>query len=115
MHTRLIPTLILWLLASAQTLADTKQGGDALARRLINSQGCKACHALEGQGGNRAASMEELAAKQAGKASPLQLAGGTGRHGDGRIPDFSHLPDASLEALTFFITNLAASGGKENP
>lgn len=76
---------------------------DGPARKLINSQGCKACHALEGDGGTLAGPFEDIRAKLSRADVRLQLINQAGRHGNGTIPDFSHLPEAEVEALVNFI------------
>lgn len=112
MFTRLAPLIVLWFFVASLASAEMTPAGDAKARRLINAQGCKACHSLEGAGGTRAASLEAIAAKRAPERVRLYLAGSSGRHGDSRIPDFSHLPDDDLDALALFIKNLAGAGEK---
>lgn len=76
---------------------------DGPARKLINSQGCKACHALEGDGGSLAVSFEEMRAHLTRSETWSQLVNQEQRHGNGAIPDFGHLSDADLEALVEFI------------
>ncbi|MDT8444621.1 MAG: c-type cytochrome [Desulfuromonadales bacterium] len=73
------------------------------ARKLINSQGCKACHALEGDGGNLAASFEEIRAKRSRAEIRRKLINPGRKHGSSRIPDFSHLSNAEVEALVSFM------------
>ncbi len=76
---------------------------DGPARKLINSQGCKACHALGGDGGNLAASFEEIRAKRPIEEIRRKLINPDRKHGNSRIPDFSHLSSAEVEALVNFI------------
>ena len=74
-----------------------------LARKLFNSQGCKACHTLEGDGGKDAGSFEEIRDRLSRAEIRLQLVNPAGTHAKGSIPDFSHLSEAELEALILFI------------
>lgn len=90
--------LCLTLLATAGASTE-----EAEARKLMNSQGCKACHSLEGDGGKAAASFEEIRAKRSRAEIREQLVNRSHRHGNGRIPDFSHLSDAEIQALVNFI------------
>ena len=64
---------------------------DGPARKLINSQGCKACHALEGNGGTMAGNFEEIRASRSRAEIRLQLVNQEQKHGKGAIPDFRHL------------------------
>jgi cytochrome c553 len=101
---RILPTagitalLVLTLMTASAVAAD-----DAEARKLMNSQGCKACHRLEGDGGTAAASFEEIRASRSRAEIRSQLVNDAHRHGDGRIPDFSHLSDEEIGALVDFI------------
>lgn len=73
------------------------------ARKLVNSQGCKACHALEGDGGILAGSFEEMREKLSRQEIREKLVSPTGRHGNEAIPDFSHLSNAEIDTLVKFI------------
>ena len=75
----------------------------ALARKLLNSQGCKACHALEGDGGNDAESFKEIRARLSWAEIRLQLVNPERTHARGSMPDFSHLSEAEIEALIYLI------------
>jgi mono/diheme cytochrome c family protein len=76
---------------------------DGPARKLVNSQGCKACHTLEGDGGTAAGSFEAMRAKLSRSEVRLQLDNPAHQHGKGTIPDFSHLAQEELDALVNFI------------
>lgn len=73
------------------------------ARKLINSQGCKACHTLEGDGGSVAGSFEEIRANLSRTEIRRQLINQEQKHGKGTIPDFSHLSEEEIDALVNFI------------
>lgn len=73
------------------------------ARSLINSQGCKACHTLEGDGGIAAGSFEAMRVKLTRDQVRSQLVNPTHKHGNATIPDFSHLSDKDIDTLVNFI------------
>jgi len=75
----------------------------ALARKLLNSQGCKACHTFEGDGGRDAGSFEEMRERLSWAEIRLQLVNQPGTHANGRMPDFSYLSEAEIEALVYLI------------
>jgi len=76
---------------------------DGPARKLFNSQGCKACHALEGDGGSLAGRFEEIRAKLSRAEIRMQLVNPEQKHGNSTIPDFSHLSKQEIDALVNFI------------
>lgn len=94
-------TFLLLSLAAWTPLGEAADEGRA--RKLINSQGCKACHALGGDGGKVAASFEVIREKLTRTAIRQQLVHPDRRHGNGLIPDFSHLSAAEIDALVEFI------------
>ncbi len=99
----LLTVAIISLLLLAVLVTRSVALDDAEARKLMNSQGCKACHALEGDGGTAAPSFEEIRAKRSPVEIRLQLVNPGHRHGNGKIPDFSHLSDKEIDALVNFI------------
>lgn len=94
----IITVLSLPVLAAVSPAMD-----DGQARKLINSQGCKACHALENHGGSAAPSFEAMRDRLSRTEIRRQLVNQEHRHGNGRIPDFSHLAADEVEALVVFI------------
>jgi len=77
---------------------------DALARRLLNSQGCKACHTFEGTGAPRGSALDQVGSRLTREQLRSQLVNPQHRHAAGRIADFSHLQDHEVEALTDFLS-----------
>lgn len=75
----------------------------ALAHKLLNSQGCKACHALKGDGGKEAASFEDIRQRLSWAEIRQQLVNPEGTHANGRMRDFSHLSEPEIEALIYLI------------
>jgi mono/diheme cytochrome c family protein len=99
-QTRLVfYTLILGLFFSS-TLATAEDL--AHAERLILSSGCRACHALEGEGGNLASTFESLRGLSK-ETIQRELVHPSGTHGNGLIPDFSYLSDQDIQAIITFI------------
>ena len=70
---------------------------------LINSQGCKACHSLNGKGGIIAGSFEAMRENLTRAQIRSQLVNPKHRHGDDKIPDFSHLSKEEIDILVHFI------------
>ena len=76
---------------------------DGQARKLVNSQGCKACHTIEGDGATLAGSFEDIRAKLSRAEIRQQLVNQEQKHGSSKIPDFSHLSEEELDALVNFL------------
>ena len=76
---------------------------DGQARKLINSQGCKVCHALEGDGGTLAGSFKNMRANRARAEIRRQLVNQEQKHTKSTIPDFSHLSETEIDVLVNFI------------
>lgn len=76
---------------------------NARARKLINSQGCKACHSLEGDGGTLSVSFKIMRETLSRDEIRKRLVNPEKQHGNARISDFSHLDDDDLNALIEFI------------
>ena len=86
------------------TLTPLAHAGDgAKARKLINSQGCKACHALSGDGGVIGGGFEAMSDKLTREQIRSKLVNPQKKHGNNKIPDFSHLTDKDIDALVKFI------------
>lgn len=101
---RSLPTVVITFMLGLTSLSAQGAAMDeAGARKLMNSQGCKSCHSLEGDGGKTAASFEDIRARSSRVEIRRQLVNQAHRHGNGRIPDFSHLSDAEIDALVDFI------------
>ena len=88
------------LIAPAGFAQDTSE---ALARRLLNSQGCKACHSFEGTGATRGSDLDKVGSRLTREQLRSQLVNPQHRHADGRIADFSHLQEREIAALVTFL------------
>lgn len=106
---------LLWSLSGACVWGATPPEQEALARRLLNSQGCKACHKFEGHGTSTGAGLEELSRNLDQAALYQALANPERQHGNGIIPDFSHLSANDLEALVSFLHDLPSADQKNSP
>ena len=73
------------------------------AHKLINAQGCKACHTLDGNGGFIAGSFEAMRDKLTPDQVRSQLVNPERKHGNDKIPDFSHLSENEIDVLVNFI------------
>ena len=95
------------LVFSASLLFSSAAAGadeEAVARRLLNSQGCKACHPFESSGEALAPDRSTVGSRL--KADQIRgwLVSADHRHAGGRIADFSHLRSAEIEALVSFLS-----------
>lgn len=84
------------------------------ARKLINSQGCKSCHSLEGHGSNLTVTFESMSTLSRSEIR-LQLSNPDGNHGNGTIPDFSHLSTGEIETLVDFISSFEPEKENSSP
>lgn len=77
---------------------------EALARRLLSSQGCKACHPFEGAEESLAPDLTKVGNRLKKEQIRSRLVSADHRHASGRIADFSHLSSAEIEALATFLS-----------
>ncbi len=114
MKRTLLVTAVITVLSLSVMAFGSPAIDDGQARKLINSQGCKACHALEAHGGTAAPSFEAMRATLSRTEIRLQLINPEHRHGKGRIADFSNLTAAEVDALVVFIKPEPSLGGTSN-
>ena len=93
--------------AAGESLLPPEQ--EALARRLLNSQGCKACHRFEGGTTEVGADLKEISQGLSRTELSRSLVNTDHRHGKDLIPDFSHLQPEEIEALVSFLYNLSVA------
>lgn len=103
MYRSLLSIGVFFLLGLTAFPARSADQDDGPARKLINAQGCKACHAMEGDGGTLAGSFEDMRANLSRAQIRLQLVNPSGRHGKNTNPDFSHLSEEEIVSLVNFI------------
>ncbi len=95
--------LLLIFLATVIRPAGLYAEDSAKARKLINSQGCKACHSLAGDGGTLSVSFEAMREKLSKPEIRAKLVNREKQHGNMKIRDFSHLDDDEINTLVEFI------------
>ena len=95
----LLLALLLGLVPAAFAQSDT----EALARRLLNSQGCKACHRIEEAGATSGPELEKVGSRLTREQLRARLINPQKLHATGRIADFSHLQESEIDALTTFL------------
>ena len=88
------------LLPGAALAVDT----EAVARRLLNSQGCKACHPFEGAEKSLSPDLTKVGGRLSKEQIRSRLVSADHRHASGRIADFRHLSDAEIDALVVFLS-----------
>jgi len=98
--------LIPALLVSALALPHQAAADDTRARQLLDSQGCKGCHRLGGEGGTVGPDLKEVGARLSREQLRQQLIEPRRRHSDGSMPAFNHLPASDIEALVDFLAGL---------
>ncbi|MEJ2470487.1 MAG: hypothetical protein P8Y91_01820 [Desulfuromonadales bacterium] len=98
--------LTLCLLVLLPLALQAQEPPDAV--KLINALGCKACHALAGEGGTLAASFAEMRQNLSRTAMQAALVGPEGQHGNSRIADFSYLTTAERATLLDFMQSADA-------
>ncbi len=94
------------LLALAGLLSPLLAAADseAVARRLLNSQGCKACHPFESAEESLAPDLSRVGGRLKKEQIRSRLVSADHRHAAGRIADFSHLGADDIDALASFLS-----------
>lgn len=100
----LITPLALTTPAAAAPAAPANAGSEAVARKLIDSQGCRACHRIDGAGAAIGPDLTKVGSRLTREQLRTKLANPQKRHATGRIADFSHLQQAELDALTAYLS-----------
>jgi len=102
MRLRYLP---LTILTASLVLTGSVQAADTAtqARELINSQGCKGCHRIDGQGGSLAPELKDM--KEKWTVATLRqrlLTSSTAKDGV-VMPAFDHLSKDDLDVLIAFL------------
>jgi cytochrome c2 len=96
--------LLLTVAWSWPTPAFAQLDGEPLARRLLNSQGCKACHRLDDAGASFAPDLSKVGSRLNRQQLRDRLVNPAHRHAGERIADFSHLQENEIDALILFLS-----------
>ena len=78
---------------------------EAMARRLLNSQGCRGCHRFESGTAEVGPQLDDVGTKLSRDEIYSTLVNPGRLHGNGLIPDFSHLSDEEIDVLVDFLHN----------
>jgi ubiquinol-cytochrome c reductase cytochrome b subunit len=100
----IISTLLIALLPACVPAAFAQTDNGEPALRLLNSQGCKACHRINETGAGIGPSLEKVGSRLSKEQLRDKLASPQKSHAAGRIADFSHLRDQELDALINFLS-----------
>lgn len=100
----IIPTLLLVLLPVCAAAAVDQPETEALALRLINAQGCKACHRINQSGASIGPDLEKVGSRLSREQLRGKLVNPQKTHAAGRIADFSHLQSQELDALISYLS-----------
>jgi mono/diheme cytochrome c family protein len=73
------------------------------ARKLVNSQGCKACHQLDKEGGTYAQPLEKIGSHRTREQMRQLLLNGTAPNHDRYMPSYSHLRETETKALIDYL------------
>ncbi|PLX90156.1 MAG: hypothetical protein C0614_01245 [Desulfuromonas sp.] len=102
---RLCTLLTLALLTTHSLAQPDPSTVESRARKLINAQGCKACHSLQGAGARLAPKLENVVQRLTADQIRLSLTNPLKTHTDGSIPDFSHLSTDEVTDLVQFLSS----------
>ncbi|MBW2518919.1 MAG: c-type cytochrome [Deltaproteobacteria bacterium] len=93
----------LGLLAMAKGAWSADDAGEIRARKLINAQGCKACHVVDGVGGSLGPNLDLIQPRLTPDETEHKLVNHQRQHADSRVPDFSHLSGDEITILIKFL------------
>ena len=93
------------LLAALLLLPGLSGADEGTARRLINAQGCKGCHSLEGSGGNRGPALDTVGRRLEAEQIEAQLLNPKANNPDSIMPSMAHLSAEDLRALVAFLSS----------
>lgn len=93
------------LLVSLLLLTTLAGADESTARRLINAQGCKGCHSLEGSGGNRGPALDGVGRRLEADQIEQQLLNPKARNPDSIMPGMTHLSAEDFRALVDFLSS----------
>ena len=101
-----IISLVILLLAMGTLTAVASGNRHPVARKLIQSQGCKACHSLEGAGGDFAAPLGGAANRLTPQECRALLEQGKYSPTEPFMPAYNHLLEKEMDQLMEFLLGL---------
>jgi cytochrome c553 len=104
MNTLVRMTLAIFLTAMGATLAAADHY--PMARKLVHSQGCLACHHLEGSGGDFACSLDGISSRIPPEKIHERLKKGQDCPTEPFMPSYGNLTDAEMDQVVQFLIHL---------
>ena len=100
-----VPLLLIAACCTLPPMAAAATGSEALALRLIDSQGCRACHRINGAGvgASIGPELDKVGSRLSREQLRAKLVNPQKRHANGRISDFSLLQAAEIDALVSYL------------
>ena len=99
----------------AGAAAPAEKDQAVLAHHLLQSLGCRACHAFEDSQAQLGPGLHEISKGLNRTELAQSLVNPEHQHGKGLIPDFSYLRDEEIDALVTFLHGLLPEGEKTTP
>ena len=78
-------------------------GSTARARELIDSQGCRGCHRIDGRGGDLGPALDNVGKHLSRKQLAALLKNPQAAHPGSMMPSYAHLPPRDLQALVDYL------------
>lgn len=86
-------------------LSANASDSEALARQLLNSQGCKGCHLFEGSGGSLGPALDDVGKRLNQEQIATRLQNPKASNANSIMPAFGHLKPEELKALSEFLAS----------
>ena len=101
-----IKTLLAMGILGLFLLPSLASADEATARKLINSQGCKGCHKIEGSGGSIGPDLDHVGSQLSAEAIKHQLLDPKANNPNSIMPSMAHLSGDDINALVEFLSGL---------
>ncbi|PLX75811.1 MAG: hypothetical protein C0615_07530 [Desulfuromonas sp.] len=96
---------LFFIIALAALFTSSAAADEALARKLLVSQGCKGCHVLEGEGGKLGPALDKIGARLNADQIRQKLLDPKADNPKSYMPGFAHLKENELQAMIDFLSN----------